>query len=107
VGYFAQHYSNWVGFVDDLGYCGFVIDYHMNLNFARGLEAYLDVEQQRILAHHPHLSLHIQLEDAGSPCLQPIYSGNTSFASGNEDSTQLVVTQPLLASSFQSSYPAM
>ena len=62
MGYFVQHYSNWVGFVEDLGYCGFAIDYHMNLNFSRGPEAYLDiepmvdVEKQRILAHHLHLS---------------------------------------------------
>ena len=60
--YFAQHCSNWIDFVEGLGYCSFYIDYHRNLNFAKGLEAYLDVEpmvsveQQRILAHHLHLS---------------------------------------------------
>ena len=54
--------SNWIDFVEDLGNYGFSIDYHMNLNFARGPEAYLDVEpmvsieQQRILSHHLHLS---------------------------------------------------
>ena len=62
MGYFAQHCSNWIDFVEGLGYYGFAIDYHMNLNFARGPKAYLDVgpmvgiKQQRIVAHHLHLS---------------------------------------------------
>jgi len=62
VGYFSQHCSNQIDFVEDLGYYSFFSDYHMNLNFARGLEAYLDVgpmvgiEKQRILTHHLHLS---------------------------------------------------
>ena len=111
--YFSQHYSNWIDIVEDLRNYSFSIDYHMNLNFAKGLEVYLHVEpmvrieKQRILAHHLHLSLRIQLEDVGSPCLQPIYSGNPSFSSSNEDSTQLVVTQPLLVSSLHSLYPTM
>ena len=85
----------------------------MNLNFSRGPKAYLDVgpmvsiEQQRILSHHLHLSCCIQLEDASSPCLQPVYNGNRSFASGNEDSSQLVVIQLLLDSSLQSSCPVV
>jgi len=47
--------------MEDLGYYSFSIDYHIDLNFANGLEAYLDigpmanVEKQRILAHHLHL----------------------------------------------------
>ena len=90
----------------DLGDYGFAIDYHINLNFARGLEAYLDIEpmvgvkQQKILAHHLHLSLSIQLEDVGSPCLQPICIGNPSFSSSNEGSIQLVVIWLLQASSW-------
>ena len=61
--------------VEDLGNSSFSIDYHRNLNFARGLEAYLDiepmafVEPQKILAHHLHLSSRIQWEDADSPHL--------------------------------------
>ena len=61
---FSQHYSNQVEdmMLEDLGNSGFAIDYHRNLNFARGPKAYLDVgpmvsiEQQRLLAHHLHLS---------------------------------------------------
>ena len=59
---FAQHCSNWVNFVEDLGNYNFYIDYNMNLNFVRIPKAYLDVgpmvviKQQRILSHHLHLS---------------------------------------------------
>ena len=63
VDYFSKHYSNYVDYIlEDLGYYDFSIDYHIDLNFAKGPEAYLDVgpmvgvEQQRILAHHLHLS---------------------------------------------------
>ena len=48
--------------MEDLENYGFVIDYHMNFNFARGPKAYLDigpmvsVEQKRMLAHHLHLA---------------------------------------------------
>ena len=73
---FSQHYSNQVdNMVEDLGDYDFSTDYHMNLNFAKGPKAYLDVGpmvyvmEQKILAHHLHLSLGIQLEDAGSPYL--------------------------------------
>ena len=83
--------------VEDLGDSSFYIDYHRNLNFARGPEAYLDIEPmaiiepQKILSHHLHLSLSIQLEDVDSPHLQPTYIGNPSFASGNEGNIQQVV----------------
>ena len=59
---FAQHYSSQVDIEEDIGNYSFAIDYHMNLNFAKGLEAYLDirpmvgVEKQKILSHHLHLS---------------------------------------------------
>ena len=48
--------------MEDLENYGFSIHYHMNLNVAKGPEAYLNVgpmagiEQQKILAHHLHLS---------------------------------------------------
>ena len=48
--------------MEDLGNYSFAIDYHMNLNFVKVLEAYLDagpmvgIDQQKILAHHLHLS---------------------------------------------------
>ena len=62
VDYFSQYYSNSIDIMEDLWNYDFSIDYHMNLNFARGPEAYLDVgpmvgvEKQRILAHYLHLS---------------------------------------------------
>ena len=37
VDYFSKHYSNQVDYiVEDLGYYGFAIDYHIDLNFAKG-----------------------------------------------------------------------
>ena len=59
---FTQHYSNQVYIVEDLGNYSFSIDFHMNLNFLECPKEYLDVgpmvgvEQQKVLAHHLHLS---------------------------------------------------
>ena len=60
--FFSQHYSNQVDIMGDLGNYNFAIDYHMNLNFAKGPEAYLDIgivagiKQRKTLSHHLHLS---------------------------------------------------
>ena len=61
--YFAKDYSNQVDYiVEDLRDYSFAIDYLINLNFAKGPEAYLDVgtmadiEEKIILSHHLHLS---------------------------------------------------
>ena len=44
VDYFAKHYSNQVDYImQDLEHYGITINYHMDLNFVKALEAHLDV----------------------------------------------------------------